>query len=132
MSIFRLIVFTLKLSCRKKTVPLRGGSFLCDQEEGMPAPVPTQGALGAPAYRDVACMDTDSNALLRTVAVKAEGIRTGAQHENLYLTPCPWMMSQRSPLPTGPRGSSGTGFHEVSLGLGLVTCKRRVRGWEAG
>lgn len=130
MSIFRLIVFTFKtLKLQKENSPQRGGSFLCDQEEGDARSCTHPGSPRAPRPTGMwPCMDTDSNAFEdRPLSKLKESDRCSAR-ENLYLDTLSLDDEPEEPPAHGPQREFRNCFHEVSLGLGLVTCKKEGEG----
>lgn len=125
MSHYLQAVFTFKtLQLQKENSPRRGGSFLCDQEQGSPCPAGMW-----------PCMDTDSSAFEdRPLSKLKESDRCSAR-ENLYLDTLSLDDESEEPLALGPQREFRNCFREVSLGLGLVTCRTEGEGlgsWPSG
>lgn len=130
-------VFTFKtLQLQKENSPRRGGSLLCDQEEGDARPCTHLGSPRAPCPAGMwPCMDTDSSAFEdRPLSKLKESDRCSAR-ENLYLDTLSLDDESEEPPALGPQREFRNCFREVSLGLGLVTCRTEGEGlgsWPSG
>ena len=114
---------------QKENSPQRGGSFLCDQEEGDARSCTHPGSPREPRPTGMwPCIDTDSNAFEdRPLSKLKESDRCSAR-ENLYLDTLSLDDEPEEPPAHGPQREFRNCFHEVSLGLGLVTCKKEGEG----